>query len=232
MIEKFAFDVANHGATTALVYRASDPIEATIILAHGAGAPQTHPFMVDIATRLAQRGIDVVTFNFLYAERGKKMPDRTDLLEACWHGAIANVRARGGLPTERLFCGGKSMGGRIASNIAASAAGDGLTLSGLVFLGYPLHPPNKPNVRRDTHLSDVPFPMLFVQGSRDALGDAEEIRTVVAELPNARLHIVNGGDHSLALAKREGAEARESALDGAANAIRDFVRTPNARDRE
>ncbi len=223
--KSFTFDVATHGATTALVYRASEPLGSTLLLAHGAGAPQTHPFLVDMATRIAKRGVDVVTFNFLYTEKGRKIPDRSDLLEACWHAAIASVRARGGLPTERLFCGGKSMGGRIASNIAVSAAGDGLTLSGLVFLGYPLHPANKPKVRRDEHLPRVPFPMLFVQGSRDALGNAAEIRKVVRRLPHASLHVVEGGDHSLALLKREGgADAQETALEEAADAIVAFIR--------
>ena len=223
MSERFTFDVATHGTTTALVYRAREPIEATLVLAHGAGAAQTHPFMVGMATRLAMRGIDVVTFNFLFTEQGRKLPDRSDTLEAAWHAAIASVRARGGLPTERLFCGGKSMGGRIASNVAVSAAGEGLTLSGLVFLGYPLHPAKKPKVRRDEHLPRVPFPMLFVQGSRDQLGDAAEIRELVHRLPHASVHVVEGGDHSLGLRKGEGAAAQESALDGAADAIAAFA---------
>jgi predicted alpha/beta-hydrolase family hydrolase len=223
--ESFTFDVATHGTTTAFVYRASDPVGSTLILAHGAGVPQTHPFMIDMAQRLAKRGVDVVTFNFLYTEQGRKLPDRSDLLEACWHAAIASVRARGGLPTESLFCGGKSMGGRIISNIAVSPAGEGLTLSGLVFLGYPLHPPKKPDVRRDAHLPRVPFPMLFVQGSRDELGDAAEIREIVRRIPHASLHVVEGGDHSLALLKRDGGAAKqEAALDAAADAIVVFVR--------
>ena len=224
MSESFRFDVATHGTTTALLHRASEPIEATLILGHGAGAAQTHPFMVDMAGRIARRGIDVVTFNFLYTEQGRKMPDRSDVLEACWHAAIASVRARGGLPTEHLFCGGKSMGGRIASNVAASPAGEGLTLSGLVFLGYPLHPAKKPKVRRDEHLSRVPFPMLFVQGTRDELGSAAELRALVRRLPHASLHLVTGGDHSLALPKREGPSMQERALDAAAEAIAAFVR--------
>jgi predicted alpha/beta-hydrolase family hydrolase len=227
--ESFTFEVPTLGTTTARVYRASEPLEATLLLAHGAGAAQTHPFMVDMASRIASRGIDVVTFNFLYTERGKKLPDRTDALEACWHAAIASVRARGGLPTERLFCGGKSMGGRIASHVAVSDAGKGLSLSGLVFLGYPLHPANKPKVRRDEHLPRVSFPMLFVQGSRDELGNAKELRELVRRLPRAALHVVEGGDHSLALLKREGAAAQESALEGAADAIAAFVRKPRRR---
>lgn len=117
------------------------------------------------------------------------------------------------------------MGGRIASNIAVSAAGEGLTLSGLVFLGYPLHPAKKPKVRRDEHLPRVPFPMLFVQGSRDELGNAAEIRKVVRRLPGASLHVVEGGDHSLLLLKRDGgAAAHEDALDAAAEAVAAFIR--------
>ena len=223
MRESFTFDVAAHGSVTALVYRSKEPLEATLLLAHGAGASQTHPFMIDMARRIAERGVDVVTFNFLYTERGKRMPDRNDVLEACWRAAIASVRARGGLPTEHLFCGGKSMGGRIASQVAAS--GEGLTLSGLVFLGYPLHPPGKPRVRRDAHLERVPFPMLFVQGSRDELGDASEMRQLVKKLPGAKLHVVEDGDHSLAIKKRDGgAERQEKALAGAADAVVAFVR--------
>jgi predicted alpha/beta-hydrolase family hydrolase len=223
--ESYTFGVADLGTTTALVYRASEPVRATLVLAHGAGVAQTHPFMIDIASRIAARGIDVVTFNFLYTERGKKMPDRNDVLEACWHAAIASVRARGGLPTARLFCGGKSMGGRIISNIAASPAGEGLSLRGLVYLGYPLHPPQKPKARRDEHLARVPFRMLFVQGSRDEMGDAGEIRKLVRRLPRASIHVVEGGDHSLALLKRDGGAARQDqALDGAADAIAAFVR--------
>ena len=222
MTESFTFDVATHGTTTAHVYRASDPVAATLLLAHGAGAAHTHPFMMGMAGRIAKRGVDVVTFNFLYTEHGRKMPDRTDLLEACWHAAIASVRARGGLPTERLFCGGKSMGGRIASNIAAS--GEGLIVSGLVFLGYPLHPPKKPKIRRDAHLERVPFPMLFVQGSRDDFGNAKEIRAIVKRLPHAALHIVEGGDHSLSLLKREGEAKQAAVLDAAADAIAAFMR--------
>ena len=217
----FSFEVGSHGATTARVYRAKAPREVTLILAHGAGAPQSHPFMIDMATRLAARGLDVVTFDFLYAARGKKLPDRTDLLEACWRAAIASVRARSGLANSPLFIGGKSMGGRIASHLAA--AGDGLEVAGLVFLGYPLHPPAKPAARRDAHLPAVPFPMLFVQGSRDPFGDAGEMRRLVKKLPRARLHLVPEGDHSLVIPKRAGAAEQDRMLETAAEAIAGFA---------
>jgi predicted alpha/beta-hydrolase family hydrolase len=217
--ETFTFEVGTRGSSDARVYRADDPMEATLILAHGAGAPQSHPFMTDIARRLSERGIDVVTFDFLYAAARRKLPDRNDVLEATWRAVIATVRARGGLPTESLFIGGKSMGGRIASQVAA--ADGGLVLSGLVFLGYPLHPAGKPHARRDAHLPRVPFPMLFVQGTRDDLGSAADIAKLA--LPNARVHAVEGGDHSLGLPKRDGKDAQERSLAAAASAIASFV---------
>ena len=219
----FRFDVGPHGRTTARVHRAKEPLGVTLVLAHGAGASQAHPFMVDISERLAARGIDVVTFDFLYMTRGRKLPDRSDVLEATWRAAIAAARARTGLPTSRMFVGGKSMGGRIASQVVA--ADEGLGASGLVFLGYPLHPPRKRLPRRDAHLPRIALPMLFVQGTRDELGTAAEIRALVrSRLPRARLHVVAGGDHSLALPKRAGADAQEAALSGAADAIVGFVR--------
>lgn len=222
MTASFAFEVGALGETTALVYRAREPREITLVLAHGAGAPQRHPFMVDMAKRLALRGIDVVTFDFLYANAGRRMPDRNDTLEATWRAAIASVRARGGLPTLRLFVGGKSMGGRIATQVVA--AGGGLVVAGLVLFGYPLHPAKKPRARRDAHLPKIRFPTLFVQGTRDELGTVKELSAVARKMPNARVHAVEGGDHSLALLRREGEAAQERALDAAADAVVAFTR--------
>lgn len=219
MSERFELDVADLGTTSALVYRAADPSHVTLVLAHGAGAPQTHPFMVDMATRIANRGVDVVTFNFLYSEKGKKLPDRMPTLEATWNAVIASVRARVGLPTERLFIGGKSMGGRIASHVAAEA-GESLSVNGLVFLGYPLHPPGKPAAKRDEHLPRIPFPMLFVQGARDAFGDAAALKRLVKRLPHSTLLVVPDGDHSLGIPKNV------AAAEMVADAISQFVSPP------
>jgi predicted alpha/beta-hydrolase family hydrolase len=219
-VSTFAFDVGTLGRTSAAIYHAADPTDATLVLAHGAGAPRTHPFVVDMATRIASKGVDVVTFNFLYAEAGRKMPDRVELLEACWRAAIVSVWARGGLPTERLFIGGKSMGGRIATRIAA--AGEGLVIAGVVLLGYPLHPPGKPTMIRDEILR-VKQRMLVVQGTNDPLGTAAHVKKLLVPLPRARVHAVEGGDHSLAIPKREGAERQERLLDEAATAIARFI---------
>ncbi len=213
------------GRTTATIYRAADPIQATLILAHGAGAPHSHPFMIDIASRIAARGVDVVTFNFLYAEAGRKLPDRAELLEATWRAAISSVRVRSGLPTERLFIGGKSMGGRIATRLAADPE---LTLAGLVLLGYPLRPKHKPgpdNLRREI-LDVTNVPILIVQGTRDDFGTAAELGRFVRALPRAKVHAVSDGDHSLVIRRRagQGGEEQESVLTRAADAIASFLK--------
>jgi uncharacterized protein len=189
--------------TTALVYAPAKTKRAThttLALAHGAGAPQTHPFLIAAATAVAARGIEVVTFNFLYMEGKRGGLDRPAVLEATWLAAIAAVRKRKG--SSRLFIGGKSMGGRFATMVAAR---DDVDVAGLVLLGYPLHPPGKPDRPRTEHLPRVRAPMLFVQGSRDAFGTPAELAPVIERLPAAtRLVVVEGGDHSFAVPARQG----------------------------
>jgi predicted alpha/beta-hydrolase family hydrolase len=198
--EGFVLDVGD-ARTSALVYRATEA-RAALVLAHGAGAPQTHPWMVSVARAFCERGLDVVTFNFLYMDARRRMPDRNDVLEATWRAAVDAVRARDDVAHRRLFIGGKSMGGRIATQVAA---GDAFDVCGLVLLGYPLHPPGKPTQLRVAHLPRVRAPMLFVQGSRDPFGSPEELAPVVDGLaPGARLYVVEGGDHSLTPPKRSG----------------------------
>jgi predicted alpha/beta-hydrolase family hydrolase len=171
--------------STARIYRAAAARDRTLILAHGAGANQSHRFMVGFAEALAARGIDVVTFDFWYSAAGRGAPDRNDALEACWRASLALGCAEfgGRVP----FIGGKSMGGRIASHLAA--AGD--ELRGLVLLGYPLHPPKQPEKLRIAHLPKVTLPTLIVQGKRDPFGTPAELRahfsaaTEIVELPGA-----------------------------------------------
>src|SRR5579871_4306925 len=138
--------VSSSDSVTALAYRAApDGGEAPVmILAHGAGANQTSSFMVHFATSLAARGVDAVTFNFVYTEQGRRLPDRNNKLENCYRAVIAAGRGRalpGDIGRRKLVIGGKSMGGRIASQIAAAGVED---IAGLAFLGYPLHPPGRP----------------------------------------------------------------------------------------
>jgi hypothetical protein len=182
--------------TTALVYAAATgPPDAALILAHGAGAGQNSAFIAGFARALSTRGLDIVTFNFLYAEQHRRVPDPRPLLEACYRAVIDVTRLNVSSARQHLFLGGKSMGGRIATHLAAVDAS--LDVAGLVLLGYPLHPPGRPNVRRDAHLPAVNRPMLFVQGDRDAFGTPSELGPVLATLvPPATLHVVHGGDHS------------------------------------
>lgn len=170
----------------------SETAFAGLVLAHGAGAGQLSPFMLRTAAELARRGVTVATFDFPYMSAGRRVPDRAPVLESAWRRAIDDARGQlGGLP---LFIGGKSMGGRIASHVAAQ--GDAGHLSGLVFLGYPLHPPGRPEQRRDAHLPAITVPMLFVQGSADVFGSHDEISALLPSLPGATLHDIPGGDHS------------------------------------
>ena len=204
MPEQLRVDINEYQSVTANLYFAGSRERAgiTLILGHGAGAGQMSAFMVNFATELSARGIDSVTFNFFYSEHGRGAPDPNDKLEACYRAVIQAVRKHKKLSRNRLAIGGKSMGGRIASQVAAAGVGD---LSGLVFLGYPLHPPGRPEKLRSQHLSMIKTPMLFVQGSRDAFGTTNELSPIVRELSaRAILHVVEGGDHSLKVPKSGG----------------------------
>ena len=184
--------------------------KAALVLAHGAGAGQTSPFMTRFAGGMALRGISTATFDFPYMAARRKVPDRAPVLEQSWREALEAATAElAGLP---LVIGGKSMGGRIASHIAAQS---GAGVDGLVFLGYPLHPPGKPEQRRDAHLPAIREPMLFVQGTRDAFGTAAEIAALLPSLQHAQLHEVDGGDHSFKVSGRKG-DVLEGIMDAVA----------------
>jgi predicted alpha/beta-hydrolase family hydrolase len=172
-----------------------------VMLAHGAGTNQSHPFMVRFAGALAARGFDALTFNFLYSEQRRRVPDPNARLELCWRRMIESFHD-GSLIEKpgRLVIGGKSMGGRIASQVVAA---DPAGVAGLLLLGYPLHPPGQPDKPRTRHLPDIRVPMLFVQGERDVFGTPEELAPVIDRLKApASLFVVEGGDHSLAVRKK------------------------------
>jgi hypothetical protein len=194
--QEFHIDVPGTRGVTGLAYPPTDSeaLPVTVVLAHGAGAGQASPWMVRFASDLARRGLSVATFNFLYAEIGRRVPDRPEALEACYRAAIAAVRQREPA-SNALVIGGKSLGGRVASLIAASD--HGLPLSGLVFLGYPLHPPGRPDQLRTRHWPRVVVPTLFLQGTRDAFGTPAELRAHARTLgAPATIVDVEGGDHS------------------------------------
>jgi len=208
---------------TALVYPPPEPSRplATVILAHGAGASQSSPFMVGFAQGLAQRGCHAVTFNFPYTERGRRLPDRAPALEACFRDVVAAVRARADLAAGPFVIGGKSMGGRIASHLAAAGVD---RLAGLVALGYPLHPPAKPEQLRAAHLGRIRQPVLIVQGTRDAFGTPAELAVAFEPLGTlATIHVVEGGDHSFKVAGG-GPSAQEEVLEGVRDEIARWIR--------
>jgi predicted alpha/beta-hydrolase family hydrolase len=177
-------------------YTAADAI-ACFVIAHGAGAGQASPFMTKFARGMVERGISAATFDFPYMRDRRKVPDKAEVLEACWRDAIGAARKEfGEVP---LYIGGKSMGGRIASQVAA---GDHPPIAGLIYLGYPLHPPGKPQQLRDAHLPKIAEPMLFVQGSRDAFGTVEEITALLPRLQHATIVEIAGGDHSFKVSGR------------------------------
>jgi uncharacterized protein len=185
------------GAVRALVYPADGRAAASLILAHGAGAGQQSAFIVAFARGIAALGIDVITFDFPYITQKRRIPDRGPVLEACYLAVMEAVR--GDIESARrfLFVGGKSMGGRIATQVAAR-----IPVTGLVLLGYPLHPPGRPAVLRAAHLPAIGRPMLFVQGSRDNFGTPSELNPILAELtPPPTLHVVASGDHSLKVSR-------------------------------
>jgi predicted alpha/beta-hydrolase family hydrolase len=199
--EDFRIDLSSGASVGARWYPGAG--ETTLLLAHGAGAGHGHPFMTMAGRELSGRGLDVVTFNFPYMEARRKVPDAAAVLEAAYLDVIAAVRSRRVLAAAPLVIGGKSMGGRMASHVAAHHADRAGELAGLVFLGYPLHPPGRPTQRRDAHLPAIRQRMLFIQGSRDTFGTPAELRPVLDSLAApAELFEVEGGDHSFAVPKK------------------------------
>lgn len=201
----------------------------TLVLAHGAGAGSQHPWMRRVASGLAARGVQVVTFDFPYIVAGKSVPDRAPVLEAAWRDVWRGVAERASGP---LFAGGKSMGGRMASRVAAHQETDGgfdPPAAGLVFFGYPLHPPNKPQQRRDAHLPKIRVPMLFLHGTRDPFGTPDEMDALTRGLTRATLRLVDQGDHSLVAPKRTDPDGHrlDEALDTAAAWMRDRAARPD-----
>jgi predicted alpha/beta-hydrolase family hydrolase len=199
--EELSVGVNERESVSALLYAASKRgrVGVTVLLGHGAGANQMSAFMRMFASGLVTRGFDAMTFNFLYTEQSRRFPDPKARLEACYLAAIQAALTHKKLKGNRLVIGGKSMGGRIASQVAAGGSDN---IAALVFLGYPLHPPGKPEHLRAEHLKNIRAPMLFVQGSRDAFGTSDEIQAVIKKLRlPATLHVVEVGDHSFKVPK-------------------------------
>lgn len=192
-------------------YPAEKPSGTLVVLAHGAGAGQRHPFMVTMARGLAERGIDVATFDFPYMREKRRVPDKAPVLEAAFRQAIAEALDRSAKAlrhsSTRLFIGGKSMGGRMATHLAAQGL-EGLR--GVIALGYPLHPPGKPDQQRIAHLPDIRVPVLIVQGERDGFGTPDELQPAIDRMSaRVTLHVVAHGDHSLGVPKTAGVAQKD-----------------------
>lgn len=175
--------------------------QALYVLAHGAGAGMRHPFLERVAARLGDAAIATLRYQFLYMERRARRPDPPAVAERTVRAAVeAAARAAPGLP---LVAGGKSFGGRMTSSAQANQPLPGVR--GLVFLGFPLHPPGRPGTARAEHLFRIEVPMLFLQGTRDEFADLELLRPLIERLgQRATLALVEGGDHSFRVHKRAG----------------------------
>ena len=191
-----------------------------MVLAPGAGSSRHHVSLSGIQTGLAHAGWTTVTFDFPYREAGRLIPDRQPVLERCWRAVLAAVQTDARLAPPWIAIGGRSMGGRIASHVAAAGA----PVSGLVFLGFPLHPAGRPSVERAAHLPSIAVPMLFVQGTRDALAERAFLAGVLAELPRATLHDIEGADHSFRVPRRAG-RTEETVRDEIVKVVADWLRS-------
>jgi predicted alpha/beta-hydrolase family hydrolase len=198
--QPLTFKVSDSNAVSALLLRPTQA-RAVYVFAHGAGAGMTHSSMEAIAVGLAERNIATLRYQFLYMEKGSKRPDPPAIAHATVRSAVTEAARRcGELP---LFAGGKSFGGRMTSQAQAKAPLTGVR--GLVFLGFPLHAAGKPSRERASHLAEVKIPMLFLQGTRDALAELVLLEPVVKELgARATLHLVKEADHSFHVLKRSG----------------------------
>jgi predicted alpha/beta-hydrolase family hydrolase len=178
-----------------------DQARACFVLAHGAGAGMRHPFLAAVAAELADHGIATLRYQFPYMERGSKRPDSPDTCHATVQAAVTAAAAR--TPAAPLFAGGKSFGGRMTSQAQAN---DPLpAVRGLVFLGFPLHPPGQPSESRAQHLVGIQVPMLFLQGTRDDFAKLDLIEPVVARLADrAELKLFRDADHSFHVLARSG----------------------------
>lgn len=199
-IEELCFKVESAGQVSALLLR-PEKAKWLLVLGHGAGAGMHHPFLSRLTEELARVDMATLRYQFPYMEERRKVPDAPAVLTATVVAAVrAAAKAAPGLP---LLAGGKSMGGRMASQAAAEQLLEGVL--GLVFFGFPLHPPNRPGTKRAEHLAKVTLPMLFLQGTRDTLADLKLLKPICAKLKeHATLHVIETADHSFHVLKQSG----------------------------
>lgn len=187
--------IAEGTAVTAIRAAAANP-RWTFVYAPGSGSNVHDPFGVYAARELAAKGVATVRFQFPYMEAGRRGPDRSPVLESTWRAVIDAARDA----NTRLVVGGRSMGGRIASMVVAA----GVPVDAVALFAYPLHPPGKPDQLRTEHFAAVKGPALFVSGTNDAFGSAEELRAAVKKLKRAKLHLLDRADHGFSVSKASG----------------------------
>ena len=199
-VKDLRFAVEGGGEVSAILVR-PNVARWLLVLGHGAGAGMSHPFMGALAEELAAAGVATFRYQFPYMQERRRVPDSPAVLTATVAAAVrAAAEAAPGLP---LLAGGKSMGGRMTSQAATERPLDGVR--GLVFFGFPLHPPKRPGTKRAEHLAKVGVPMLFLQGTRDELADLNLLRPITTKLGSqATLHIIEGADHSFHVLKKSG----------------------------
>ncbi|MPZ91849.1 MAG: hypothetical protein GEU68_09505 [Actinobacteria bacterium] len=201
-----------------VTWNGSDSASSVLLLAHGAGADMNHEYMVYFAGTLGSADLAVARFNFRYTDEKRRAPDKQPVLEDTYREAVQQVTDE--RSPQRLFIGGKSMGGRIGSHIVA----DGTRVDGLVYLGYPLHPPGRPDRIRDAHLGDIKSPQLFVEGTRDPFCPLDTLAEVIGERRlKADVVVIDDGDHSLKVRKSSG-RSTEQAWDEAISAITTWIK--------
>lgn len=186
------------GSVSALII-APDSCDTMLVLAHGAGAGMTHRFMESLSVELATRGMGTIRYNFPYMERGQKRPDPPAIAEK----TVSVMMEKAGelFPHMRLLAGGKSFGGRMSSQCFSKTSP--AYLKGIVFFGFPLHAAGAPDVARAAHLSNVQVPMLFLQGTRDALAELSRMEKICSQLSKTTLVKFEGADHSFKAGKKE-----------------------------
>ena len=194
------------GASVSALFDRPAGTRSLLVLAHGAGAGMDHPFLGALCVELNSAGIATLRYQFPYMEEGRRRPDLPKVLTATVRAAVEKAKKLAAdLP---LVAGGKSMGGRMTSTAASEQPLEGVR--GLVFFGFPLHPPHRASTKRAEHLAPVTAPMLFLQGTRDELADLQLLRPVVAGLgTRATLHVVEGADHSFHVLKSSGTNDAE-----------------------
>ncbi len=209
-IRELSIEVSQSIGKVSVILRLPTKAKAIVTLAHGAGAGMRHSFMELLAIKLQEHSIGTLRFNFPFTENNKKRPDVPVIAEKTV-SAVLNF-CRESLPSTPVFAAGKSFGGRMTSNFCSKNSVS--FVRGIIFYGFPLHPAGEPAITRAEHLYSVAVPMLFLQGSRDALAELSLIESVCQKLPQGKLIIFDGADHSFKSGKRDFIPELSEATDG------------------